>query len=268
MTSLFIKVAKLAKEEPGLRPFLMPLLREAAEKPTYRDYVEKKKKKNEKPMDEDAWKAKVLGEGKKEAPKAELPPKAKAKVEALKNKRVKASKVKIRVLMDSIEDEEASMKSIKDQLVAEKTKTLKAKGVILMGGVQARQGQNGLLQTSWTQSAYGYGTGGKDVMDTLPKEDKRNKSYAEAKKNKKEWEAQLVSAKKKLTELQDEDYSGVEKELAAFGASKPRRGEKLSDAELLKKFLSKAAPETKERMKGVTPAEFKEIMAAIMDEEE
>jgi hypothetical protein len=264
--SLFIKVAKLAKAEPGLRPFLMPLLREAAEKPTYKDYVEKKKKKNEKPMDEDAWKAKVLGEGKKEVPKAELSPKGKAKVEALKNKKIKTHKLKVRVLMDYIEDEEDTMKRITDRLGAYKTERLKAKKVKLVGDVKVRERADGLLQAYWTQQD----PSGKEeeVTDTVPRRDARTETYAEAKKNKKEWEEQLKGAKKKLEAAQSEDYSGVEKELAAFGASKPRRGEKLSDAELMKRFLAKAAPETKERMKGVTPAEFKEIMAAIMDEEE
>ena len=38
----------------------------AADAPKYKDYVEEKKKKNEKPLDEDAWEAQVLGKGEKE----------------------------------------------------------------------------------------------------------------------------------------------------------------------------------------------------------
>lgn len=56
--------------------------------------------------------------------------------------------------------------------------------------------------------------------------------------------------------------------LAKFKKSKPKKGKvKLTDAELMKKFLANAKPETKERMKGMSPAEFVKILGAIMDEE-
>jgi hypothetical protein len=67
---------------------------------------------------------------------------------------------------------------------------------------------------------------------------------------------------------QDDQQDALVDDLEGFVKAKPTKGKKLSDAELMKKFLSKALPATKERMKGVSPAEFKEIMAAIMDEEE
>ena len=47
-----------------------------------------------------------------------------------------------------------------------------------------------------------------------------------------------------------------------------RGGTKLSDAALFEKFKAKAKPETKERMKNMTPAEFKKMFAAIMADEE
>jgi len=56
--------------------------------------------------------------------------------------------------------------------------------------------------------------------------------------------------------------------MKSFVKTKPDGGKKLSDSQLMQKFLSKAKPETKERMKGMSPAEFKAAMAAIMDEEE
>lgn len=56
-------------------------------------------------------------------------------------------------------------------------------------------------------------------------------------------------------------------EVKAFKKGKPQSGVKVPPAELLRRFLSKAKPETKERMKGVTPAEFIKMLAAIMEEE-
>ncbi len=54
-------------------------------------------------------------------------------------------------------------------------------------------------------------------------------------------------------------------EMKAFKKVAPK---KLSPARLMQKFLAKAKPETKERMKGVSPADFMKMLGAIMDEEE
>lgn len=63
--------------------------------------------------------------------------------------------------------------------------------------------------------------------------------------------------------LTDEDGD----EIKAFKKTKPNVGAKVSPSELMRRFLAKAKPETRERMKGVTPAEFMKMLAAIMDEE-
>jgi hypothetical protein len=56
-------------------------------------------------------------------------------------------------------------------------------------------------------------------------------------------------------------------EIKAFEKNKPSSGKKLSPSQLMQQFLSKAKPETKERMKGVSPADFMKMLGAIMDEE-
>lgn len=58
------------------------------------------------------------------------------------------------------------------------------------------------------------------------------------------------------------------KELKNFKKAKSDQGQKLSPAELMKRFLQKAKPETKERMKGMDPADFMKMYAAILDDEE
>jgi len=69
-----------------------------------------------------------------------------------------------------------------------------------------------------------------------------------------------VMEKHKLT---DDDAD----EVKSFKKNKPTSGAKVSPAQLLQKFLAKAKPETKKRMKNVTPTEFMKMLGAIMDEE-
>lgn len=64
--------------------------------------------------------------------------------------------------------------------------------------------------------------------------------------------------------LKDDDADEVKK----FKKDKPKSGVKLSDAELMRKFLQNAKPETKERMKGLPPADFVKMLGAILEDEE
>lgn len=57
-------------------------------------------------------------------------------------------------------------------------------------------------------------------------------------------------------------------ELRDFKGDKPGAGRKLPDAELMQKFMQKAKPETRERMKGMNIADFMAMYNAIMAEED
>jgi hypothetical protein len=57
-------------------------------------------------------------------------------------------------------------------------------------------------------------------------------------------------------------------ELYDFRSDKPGFGKKLTDQQLMQKFLAKAKPETKERMKGMSVADFMVMYKAIMADEE
>ena len=57
-------------------------------------------------------------------------------------------------------------------------------------------------------------------------------------------------------------------ELYDFKADKPAWGKKLTDAQLMQKFLSKASPETRERMQGMSVADFMIMYKSIMAEDE
>jgi len=84
------------------------------------------------------------------------------------------------------------------------------------------------------------------------------KAPAKSKYNKK---VQTILTK---NDLVDDDAD----EVKSFKKKKPTKGQTVSDAELMRRFLSKAKPETKERMKGMSPADFMKILGAITDDEE
>jgi len=65
-----------------------------------------------------------------------------------------------------------------------------------------------------------------------------------------------------------EGADDIAEEIAAFASDKPKSGVKLTDAQIMQKFLSKAKPETKERMKGMSPAEFMKILGALTEDDE
>jgi hypothetical protein len=72
----------------------------------------------------------------------------------------------------------------------------------------------------------------------------------------------LEMANKYDLEAEDAD------ELYDFKADKPASGLRLSDAGLMQRFLAKAKPETRERMKGMSVADFMIMYKSIMAEED
>ena len=64
--------------------------------------------------------------------------------------------------------------------------------------------------------------------------------------------------------LTDDDANQVRE----FKSDKPSSGIPVSPTQLMQRFLAKAKPETRERMKGMTPAEFMQMLGAIMEDEE
>ena len=78
----------------------------------------------------------------------------------------------------------------------------------------------------------------------------------------KKW-APKVKAVMEKHDLTDDDAEQVK----AFKNKKPSSGVKLSPQQLMQRFMAEAKPETKKRMKGMTPNEFMAMLAAIMDDE-
>lgn len=113
--------------------------------------------------------------------------------------------------------------------------------------------------------------GGSAKSEDKPKSDK-GKGDAGKGKSKKDDKPKKTYSKKyhpSVAEVMDKHSltDADADEVKAFKKAKPFTGEKISDAEKLRRFLAKAKPETKERMKGISPAEFIKMLGAIMDEE-
>ncbi len=96
-----------------------------------------------------------------------------------------------------------------------------------------------------------------------PKAEKPAKTKKPARSYKKNYGKAMESVMDKHN-LTDGDAEKV----MEFKKERPRKGQKQSPAELMRRFLEKAKPETKERMKGVTPQEFVKMLGAILSDED
>lgn len=145
---------RLAFENPSLRADLLSLIAKEAAGPSYKNYVEKKRKKGEKPLDEEAWQSRVMGKGE--------------------------------------------------------------------------------------------GEGKSEEKD-------------EGKKDRPKMESVM-----KKHELTDDDAAQV----IQFSIDRPKKGKPQSPEELKRRFMQNAKPETKERMKNMSPADFMVMLRSILDQEE
>lgn len=82
-------------------------------------------------------------------------------------------------------------------------------------------------------------------------------------KNHKGWHADVHHQMLKHNLLDDDS-----EQLKKFKGNKPNHGTPISDQVLMQRFLAKAKPETKERMKNMSVADFKKMYAAINADEE
>ena len=66
--SILRAVLKVASRDRQVRRMLINEIRKTAGEPSYKDYVEKKKKEGEKPLSKEDWESRVLGKGKEKKP--------------------------------------------------------------------------------------------------------------------------------------------------------------------------------------------------------
>ena len=102
-----------------------------------------------------------------------------------------------------------------------------------------------------------------EAPDVAPKKEEKTETPKKEAPGKKHPEAVQKAMKKH--NLEDKDADEVE----AFKKAKPQKGKKkMSPQELMQKFMQKAKPETKERMKGMSPNEFMAMLNAISEDGE
>jgi hypothetical protein len=105
--------------------------------------------------------------------------------------------------------------------------------------------------------------GEKDEPGSKPievKNKKKDEGKATFKKNYRP-KMESVMSKHKLTDTDAE-------EVIAFSVDRPKKGKPVPDAVLMQRFMAKAKPETRDRMKGMSPLEFMVMLRAVLDEGE
>jgi len=98
---------------------------------------------------------------------------------------------------------------------------------------------------------------------TAERKKQKREDKTKGKKDEGEKPKRSVADVKKELDLTDDD----EKEVGKF-KKKLKNYKKMTDAQLMQKFMREAKPETKERMKGMSVADFMIMFKSIMDEEE
>ena len=263
------KLIRLAYEKPELRSKILPLIKEA--KPSYSDYADKKKRKGEEPLPKDKWETKVLGkkppEGRYErGDQFNLPP---IEVNGGPNTRIpRRTRDAIKDVMDNPNDVEA-LKELVEEIKAnlEEPKAVHGHEDGDKEEMKALQEENQklygepLTKLQEQLDSLGAGKPKNEKPDDAAGKDSEKKSKKTKEKSK--HSKPLASALKKYN-LKDEDGD----EVKAFLDRKPSQGRKLTNQEMFQRFLKNAKPETKERMKNMSPAEFMEIVGAITDDDE
>ena len=101
-------------------------------------------------------------------------------------------------------------------------------------------------------------------------EEKQQGQQAEAKAKAEQRQEEASKQRDKLQrrhKLTREDIEQISDIATGNGKSGIAKGIGKSDAQKMQDFLAKAVPDTRDRMKGLSPAEFMQILGAIVDEE-
>lgn len=236
--------------------------------PRYRDYVRRFKGPGS-PMPKDEWEKKVLHKG--QPPKKDEKPEAESKGEKPKGKHPIPKSMyeyiggKAPAIQKAIDSGKPINKSDADAVVTLLEKALNSPTTTIDPTVKKHyKSLVKFLKSEASGSA-------KDTGDSKPKGEEKgdkgdSKSKSDTKTKAKSYSKKYAPA---VTQVMDK-HSLTDKdadEVRAFKNQKPWQGQKISDAEKLRRFLAKAKPETKERMKGISPADFVKMLGAILDDE-
>lgn len=249
---------RLAFHNPDLRADLLPLLTKEAAGPSYKDYVEKKRKKGEKPLDEEAWESRVKGKGEGKSEKKDEGKKDEGGGKTVSLSRAEGEKLSealsgwARSAGDPIYTVSSHAKAGKP-IPADDAK--KALGTVTF--VLEHAGAYQLSNSEKKQVATAKKMLEKAVKSEKPKSEKPKPKFKGNYRPKME----SVMTKHDLT---DDDA----KQVMEFSVDRPKKGKPQSPEELKRRFMQNAKPETKERMKNMSPADFMIMLRAVLDQEE
>jgi len=204
--------------------------------------VDKKRKKGEKPLDEAAWESRVKGKGEDKSGDKE------------KGKEV-SEKMRL-------ETDEAFKKAPGKALTPNSVKSVKPGATVtyrtdLTSGKATVVSNEGGALTVKSEKG--------DLLKFGPKDRPLDRLKAEKPKAsfKKHYRPKMESVMTKH-ELTDDDA----KQVMEFSVDRPKKGKPQSPEELKRRFMQNAKPETKERMKNMSPADFMIMLRAVLDQEE
>ncbi len=251
---------RLAFQNPDLRADLLPLLTKEAAGPSYKDYVEKKRKKGEKPLDEGAWESRVKGKGEGKSEE-----KDEGKKDEGGGKTVSLSRAEGEKLSEALGGWHSSASdpiyavsshaSAGKPISAEAAKKALGKVTFMLEHAEAhRLSDSEKKQLSSAKKMLEKAVGSKSEK---PKSEKPKPKFKGNYRPKME----SVMTKHDLT---DDDA----KQVMEFSVARPKKGKEQSPEELKRRFMQNAKPETKERMKNMSPADFMIMLRAVLDQEE
>jgi len=259
-TNLRASLIRLAHANPSLRADILPLVMKEAG--TYKEYVDRKRKKGEKPLSEDAWRARTegggkakteeKGRGKGEDTAKEMRAEADKKFEGAPGKKVTPEIAKTIptgatvTYRTDLQTFKGTVQSVKDGVVTVKDE----KGHILEFAEGKGENYRPFDRLKYQES-------GAKKPGQPPAEGKKPKSF------KKNYRPKMESVMKKH-ELTDDDGA----QIIEFSLARPKKGKPQSPAELMRRFMQNAKPETKARMKNMSPADFMIMLRAVLDQEE
>ena len=260
---------RLAYANPHLRADLLPLIEKEAAGPSYKDYVDKKRKKGEKPLDEAAWESRVKGKGKGEGEGGKSEDKSE-RTEAQKKDYVKGLKSDAEDIVVGIDEvmEDLHEGGV-DYYKHPKFKGITNKLLDVMGELEDANPEKlgeAEMEALHKKVSDGYRELQKAVQEHVSEGSKgKAKSKSEKPKAsfKKNYRPKMESVMTKH-ELTDDDA----KQVIEFSVDRPKKGKPQSPEELKRRFMQNAKPETKERMKNMTPADFMVMLRAVLDQEE
>jgi hypothetical protein len=255
-TNLRASLIRLAHANPSLRADILPLVMKEAG--TYKEYVDRKRKKGEKPMSEDAWRARTEGGGKAKTEekkpeggeKAEGGSKPKSPIPAKMYEYIGPDAVQIGDAIKAgkpIPKEEAER--VIDLLEGVFDKAKAGKAIVPPSIMKHYKSLHKFLKAE--------GGSKSEKPGQPPAEGKKPKSF------KKNYRPKMESVMKKH-ELTDDDGA----QIIEFSLARPKKGKPQSPAELMRRFMQNAKPETKARMKNMSPADFMIMLRAVLDQEE